>query len=374
MTEDPKEPTKRDDREGDPAHPEAAQSAQERLEALTSKKSEPPVSGKDEKDSRRVLTEKQRIEARRARQANRRRKPVGGKPDGGNPLSKGLRATGFEIRRTAFFIGRSIVAGLAALGPVFSAAGMGLVWLIDQAGRGLKALRRLTVRSLAGLGRIVAAIDRVATPHRALILVGAVAAVVLGISQYKGLGSIEIGQAGYSGIEDLARAPAIDKTTPAGVHTRILVPIAALALLAVVVIGLAEVRKFSRRLAGFRRFASMVLVAIGLLTLVVALLIDLPDATDTTEAALAYSGVQARILGGFWLELAAGAALTVAGLAFLLEPAPGRVRERQRHDPERKNGETRDQQRTREREQRQERRQREAGKASMPRAVNGGSA
>ena len=71
----------------------------------------------------------------------------------------------------------------------------------------------------------------------------------------------------------------------------------------------------------------MVLVAIGILTLVVALLIDLPDAKDTTEASLAYSGVVAVLLSGFWLELAAGAALTVSGIALLFQPAANRARE-----------------------------------------------
>ena len=74
----------------------------------------------------------------------------------------------------------------------------------------------------------------------------------------------------------------------------------------------------------------MVLVAIGVLTLAVTLLIDLPDATDTTEASLAYAGAQARLLSGFWLELVAGAALMVTGIALLLEPAPGKARSRQR--------------------------------------------
>lgn len=279
------------------------------------------------KATRPVLTEKQRREARRARQNRRRRKPVEG-----NPLSKGLRAIGFEVRRTASFLGASVIAGLAALGPVFSSAGMGLVWLIDQAGRGLKALLRLTRQLLAALGRLVAALNRVITPLRALVLVAAVAAVVLGISQYKGLGATEIGQVGYAGIEDLARAPAIDRTTPAGVHTRILVPIAAIAFAAVLVIALGSLKAFASRLARFRRLAAMVLVTIGLLTLVVSLLIDLPDTTDTTEAALAYADVQARLLSGFWLQLAAGATLAVAGVALLVEPVAKPSRRRRRED------------------------------------------
>lgn len=283
----------------------------------------PAGDGEAGKPARPALTEKQRIEARRARQSRSHRKS----PEG-NALSRGLRATGFEVRRTASFIGGGVIAALAALGPLFSSAGMGLVWLIERIGEGLKVLGRLTGRAVAALGRAVVAADRVITPHRALLLVAAIAAVLLAVSQFKGLGQIEIGQSGYSGFQDLARAPAIDHTTPAGVHTKILVPIAGLALAAVAVILLGGLASTARRFSRFRRLASMVLVTIGLLTLAVALLVDLPDARDTTEAALAYSGVKAVLLSGFWLELAAGAALTVTGFALLFEPSPGRAREK----------------------------------------------
>lgn len=305
------------------------ESARKRADSLEGGKKPGETSRKSDDKSaspRPRLTEKQRIEARRNRQ-NRRRKPVKG-----NPLSKGMRAVGFEIQRTASFLGSSVIAGLAALGPVFSAAGMGLVWLIEQAGLGLKALVRLVRRTLAACGRLIIAVDRVVTPLRALVLVAAFAAVLLGISQYKGLGAIEIGQPGYAGIEDLARAPAIDRTTPAGVHTRIFVPIAAIALAAVLVVALGSLKSFTSRLSRFRRLAAMVLITIGLLTLVVSLTIDLPQATDTTEAALAYAEVQARLLSGFWLQLAAGASLTAAGIAFLLEPVTRPVRRKRRED------------------------------------------
>ncbi len=330
---DPEAPKPKD---GD-STPRSGSSARERAESLTAKSrpdDSPDKKGEDQ--PRPALTEKQRIEARRARQARRRR------PVEGNPLSKGMRATGHEIRRTASFIGSSVIAALAALGPVFSAVGIGLVWLIEQAGRALRWAGHLIARGFAVLGRIIAAADRVLTPHRALILIAGLAAILLGVSQYKGLGQIEIGQAGYSGFQDLARAPAIDHTTPAGVHTRILVPIAGVALAAVALIALGGLPAYARRLGRLRRLAAMVLVTIGLLTLVVALLVDLPDATDTTEAALAYAGVKARLLSGFWLELAAGAALTVTGLALLLEPAaeraPSSRRESRRSEADSKAG------------------------------------
>ncbi|MBN8868228.1 MAG: hypothetical protein J0H98_11795 [Solirubrobacterales bacterium] len=256
-----------------------------------------------------TLTERQRIEARKQRRARRRR------PVQGNPLSRGMRATGLEIRRTAAFLGQSVIAGLAALGPVFSSVGMGLVWLIGVIGKGLRLIGRGVERGLAAVGRGVAVLDRVVTPHRALLLVGLIAAVLLGVSQYKGLGATEIGQPGYSGIEDLVRAPALDHTTPAGVHTRIFVPIAAIAFAAVLIIALGG------RFARWRRIAAMTLTMIGLLTIAVALLVDLPDAKDVSELELAYAGVRAVLLSGFWLELAAGATLAVTGLALLLEPS-----------------------------------------------------
>lgn len=288
---------------------------------------EAPKPEERKKAARPALTEKQRRDAREARQNRRRRKPIEG-----NPLSKGMRAVGFEVQRTASFVGAALLAALAALGPVFSSAGMGLVSLLERFGRGLKSLGRLFGRLLAALGRLVGTLDRIITPFRALILVTALAAVVLGVSQYKGLGEIEIGQVGYAGIEDLARAPAIDRTTPAGVHTQILVPIALIALAAVSLLALGSRRAFTARLGRFRRLAAMVLVAIGLLTLAVSLLVDLPAATDSTEAALAYADVQARLLAGFWLQLAAGATLAVGGIALLAEPTARPARRRQRED------------------------------------------
>lgn len=342
MTEDPKEPRNGEERP-------ASDRARERVDSLSGEGPDRESSSSREEGARKpVLTERQRREARRARQAKRRsrRKPVEG-----NVISKGVRATGLEIRRTAVFLGNGVLTALAALGPVFSSAGMGLVWLIDRCGRGLRALRRGTGRAVAAAGRVALALDRLITPHRALLLIAGIGAVILGISQYKGLGQIEIGQQGYTGIEDLARAPAIDKTTPAGVHTRIFVPIAAVALLAVIVIALGTVGKAAGRLARFGRLAAMTLVTIGLLTLVVTLLIDLPDATDTSEAALAYAGVKARLLSGFWLELAAGATLAATGLALLLEPRGSRARAARR-----------------------ERRPAKVESGRMARQVNGGSA
>lgn len=313
--------------------PGTGDAAQKRAESLKSARDRdnPSPAGRGtssgdggDRAGRPALTERQRREARSARKGRRRR------PEKGNPVSRALAAASFEVRRTVSFLGRALLAALGALGPVFSSVGMGLVWLVDSAGRLLAALSGLIARAIAGLGRALVAIDRVVTPRRALILVAGLATIVLGISQYKGLGSIEIGQPGYVGIEDLARAPAIDRTTPAGVHTRILVPVAAAGLLAAVVLALGSFGTFTKRFQRFSRLASMVLVAIGLLTLAVALLIDLPDATDTTEAALAYAGVRARLLSGFWLELAAGFSLTLTGLALLLEPTAQRARSRSR--------------------------------------------
>lgn len=275
-----------------------------------------------------ALTERQRIEARQKRRRSRRRRP-----QTGNALVRGLKATGFEIRRTASFLGGSVLAGLAALGPAFSWVGMGLVRLLEALGKGLSALGRAIRRATAAAGRIAVALDKVVTPHRALVLVALAAAVLLGISQFKQLGVVEIGQQGYEGIEDLVRAPVASETTPDEAHTWILVPIAGIALLAGLVIAVGGASGAAARFARWRRLAAMVLTTAGLLTLVVATLIDLPQATDTSADALAYAGVSARLLSGFWLELAAGAALTVTGIALVLEPsarrAPDRKRQRQ---------------------------------------------
>ncbi len=135
----------------DPKKP-SSDSPEERVEALVrgrdgrSAGAQAPEAGMERSEPdrkakgghRAPLTEKQRIEARRKRQEQRRRRGTGrgsarrgsSKPGtagaaggSGNALSRGVRATGTEIRRTALFLVGALAAGLDRLGPVGTAIG-----------------------------------------------------------------------------------------------------------------------------------------------------------------------------------------------------------------------------------------------------------
>ncbi|MGB0121374.1 MAG: hypothetical protein WBP55_10520 [Solirubrobacterales bacterium] len=262
-----------------------------------------------------ALTEKQRIEARRQRQAKKRR------PVTGNLISRGLRAVAFEAQRTALFLGRSVVSGIDAIKPAFrviapaarSFAQLVVGWLILAAG--------LVARGFSGLGRLLLALDRVVTARRAFTLIALVAAGLLITSQFMDFRAIEIGQPGYVQVQDITRAPRTEVKTPIDTHSLFLVAIGILAL------GAA-----AATLLGRRRIAGLVLTSCGAVVLITGIAVDLPVALDVADAQLAYSGVKAILLAGFWLELAAGTVLLVSGLAFTLarDRNPSSVREPRR--------------------------------------------
>ena len=256
-----------------------------------------------------VLTERQRREAREARRRRGRTAGRKARPKG-NPLVAGIRATGRELARAFAFLGGLLVAGLAALAPIgtavaelFRQAGLALGWLARAAGRLLATVG-------AGIGRLVDRVDRVVTPARAIVIVSGASAIVLGWSQFIDYRAVEIGQPGYAGVLGVVSAPTTDGRTPIDEHSFLLVAAALAALVATFFGGL------GRRQAGF------VIAGAGLLSVAVALLIDLPAGTDASVVAAAYSGAEPVLLAGFWLELAAGVVLACCGALIAVAPAP----------------------------------------------------
>jgi len=55
------------------------------------------------------------------------------------------------------------------------------------------------------------------------------------------------------------------------------------------------------------------MVVCGVVGVAVAVAVDLPQGLDTGRAGLAFYGAQARLLGGFWVEIAASATLILCG-------------------------------------------------------------
>jgi len=258
------------------------------------------------------LTEKQRIEARRRRQAKKRR------PVNGNLISSGVRATAFEARRTAIFIGRSIMSGLDSLKPVFGFIGTGAKAVFSFLGGFLVLLAGFVARGFSALGRLVLALDRVVTARRAFTVIALVAAGLLIASQFMDFRAVEIGQPGYVQVQEITRAPRAEVKTPVDTHSYFLVAVGVLALVAT-----------GATLLGRRRLPGLSLTAAGAVVLITGIAIDLPAGLDVADAELSYSGVSAILLAGFWLQLAAGVVLLVSGLAFTLarEKKPAPVRE-----------------------------------------------
>jgi hypothetical protein len=286
-----------------------------------------PAEGKGNGDpsrGRAPLTEEQRREARRLRREQRRglgrgkgssRRPGSGAGRAGarlgtgtdaggvNPLSRGVRATGSEIRRAAGFLFAALLAGLDRLGPLFSALGGSVSRLLAGAARGLAAFSQVLRRGLHAAGNLLLAAERQVTPGRAAFAVAGAGVAALVISQFLDFRAIEIGRSGYSAVQEIARAPRVDVQTPMDAHSVLLLATAVIA--AACVAGLA--------FTGRRVFA-LGLSLSGLATIGVAILIDLPQGLDTAEAEIAYTGVAAVLLTGFWLQIAAGVVLTATGL------------------------------------------------------------
>ena len=178
----------------------------------------------------------------------------------------------------------------------------------------LVALERLAVRGF----RVA---EREVTPLRAALAVAAVAAAALGGSQFADYRSVAIGTADYVGVQAVVDPPPVDTATAGSAHAWIGLPLGITGLVAV-----AACWRGSRRTA-------WLLALIGLIVVVVSLAVDVPKGLDEGDAAVAYEGASASLLGGFWVQLACGALLIALAplIAVLLgrgdgSPAPARDR------------------------------------------------
>ena len=291
------------------------------------------------------LTERQRIEARERRRRGGRSRNRGSSGSGlgaaragsrgdsgpGNPLSRGVRATLVEVKRTAGFVWALILTGLDRLGPAVRWLTAALLELLSAAGTALSGLGRLLARAASRLGEALVVLDRLLTPRRALVVVVGAGIAALIASQFLDFRATEVGQAAYDPIQDITRAPRIDVQTPMDAHSILLLAVGAIALTGLV----------GATVGGRRAFGGLIALA-GLATIVVTLLIDLPKGLDVAVAEISYSGVVAVLLSGFWVQLAAGFVLATGGLGLLaLSGQKQRSRARQ-SDPESGSGSGRD--------------------------------
>jgi len=170
---------------------------------------------------------------------------------------------------------------------------------------------RLLLRLAAGGGRAATRASAVLTPWRATCLAVLAAAACLVAAQFVEYRAVEVGQPGYAGLP-AAGAPAVGAETAGAAHAYLLVPVGLLAA----ALALAALRDERRRGPGLGRLVFV----LGLLSLAVALLVDLPAGRDVGAEASRFAGARAVLRDGFYAELAAAAGLMLGGMLMVLAP------------------------------------------------------
>ena len=259
------------------------------------------------------------------RKRKRSRRPAGARAKAGaatfaTALKEGGSATRKWAAATAPKAGRRLLAALAAVFALFFEVLGFFLNVLIAIGRRLAgpigAVLRIAGRAARGGSRLL-------TPARALAIVVAGAAVLLALSQYADYRSISIGNSAYSDVQTLAPAPETGRLPTGDAHSYVFVPvaIACLLLLAVATIG--------------RRWRACRLITLaGIAAVLVALIVDRPAGLDPGDAAIAFQGVHASLIGGFYAQIAAGILLIGSStlLARELRLAAAGARSRSRGD------------------------------------------
>lgn len=168
--------------------------------------------------------------------------------------------------------------------------------------------RLLRLRDLAVA--VATRASAVLTPHRAICAVIVAAAACLAVSQFVDYRAVEIGQPGYSGLPGDATPPTTAAETPTDAHSYLLLAVALLAA----ALALAALRNERRRGLG------RIILGLGLLSLALILLVDLPAGQDAGSQAVQFAGASAVLYDGFYAEIAAAAGLMLGGILLVLAP------------------------------------------------------
>ena len=221
--------------------------------------------------------------------------------------NRGLEATYPPLHALLAWLLRGGHRAIALAGPPLRAAA---VLLFRSLARGERVLRRLA----SAAGRAATAASRVVTPQRAIGATIIAVGICLIASQFVDYRGIEIGQASYAGLPDVAAPPTVDVRTAGQAHSYLLVP---LGLLAVALGALGIVRD--------RRRLGLLVAALGLVALAVILLVDLPAGLDVGNQSSRFAGASAVLQKGFWAELAAATGLVLSGLLYYARPCRIRI-------------------------------------------------
>jgi hypothetical protein len=198
--------------------------------------------------------------------------------------------------------GRSVRARGGRLGRRLRPAGVVLF-------RGLALLERRLLRATGWAQRAATRASAVLTPQRAICLTILASAACLVAAQFVDYRAIEIGQLGYAGLP-AAAPPTVDAKTAGQAHAYLLVPVALLAA----ALALAVLRNDRRRGLG------RIVFVLGLLSLAVVLLVDLPAGLDAGAQTSRFSGAKAVLYDGFYAQIAAAAGLMLGGALLVAAP------------------------------------------------------
>jgi hypothetical protein len=163
-------------------------------------------------------------------------------------------------------------------------------------------VRDLAIRSATRASAVL-------SPERGICLAILGSAICLIVSQFVDYRAVEIGQPGYAGLP-AATPPTVGSEAAGQAHAYLLVPVAALAAS----LALAVMRNQRRRGLG------RVVFALGLLSLAVVLLVDLPAGLDAGAQASRFSGARAILYDGFYAQIAAAAGLMIGGALLVAAP------------------------------------------------------
>jgi hypothetical protein len=180
--------------------------------------------------------------------------------------------------------------------------------------RGLATGEAWTRRAAALMARAATALSAVITPRRATGLVIAIAGLALIASQFIDYRGVEIGQPGYAGLSGVARPPTVDVKTAGEAHAYLLAVVGALAA----VLGLLAAARPRRRLG-------LTVAGLGLLSIGVILLVDLPSGLDAGAQTSRFAGASAVLEDGFYAELAAAGGMVLSGLLYYARPCLIRI-------------------------------------------------
>lgn len=180
--------------------------------------------------------------------------------------------------------------------------------------RGVAAIERVVRWLCSLLVRLAGAASRVITPARAAAVVMIAAGACLVVSQFIDYRAVEIGQPGYAGLPQVAHAPTVEARSAGAAHAYLLVPIG----VAAVALGLLALLRERHRLG-------LLVAALGLLSIAVILLVDLPAGLDEGSQASRFAGTTAVLEDGFFAELAAAGGMVLGGLLYYARPCRIRI-------------------------------------------------